>query len=72
MSPKPCRVFTDEQKADFSDRRLTAVRIVAQSGKSISQIAQEIGLSESALRNKMLIPFRFFVAPDPGRQTLYL
>jgi transposase len=44
MSPKPRRVFTDQQKAE-------AVRIVAQSGKSINQIAQEMGLTESALRN---------------------
>ena len=44
MSPKPRRVFTDEQKAE-------AVRIVAQSSKSINQIAQEMGLTESALRN---------------------
>jgi transposase len=44
MSPKPRRVSTDEQKVE-------AVRIVAQSGKLISQIAQEMRLSESALRN---------------------
>jgi transposase len=44
MSPKPRRIFTDEQKAE-------AVRIVAQSSKSINQIAQEMGLTESALRN---------------------
>ena len=44
MSPKPRRVFTDQQKAE-------AVRIVAQSSKSINQIAQEMGLTESALRN---------------------
>jgi transposase len=44
MSPKPRRVFTDEQKAE-------AVQIVSQSDKPISQIAQEMGLTESALRN---------------------
>ena len=44
MSPKPRHVFTDEQKAE-------AVRIVSQSDKPISQIAQEMGLTESALRN---------------------
>ncbi len=38
MSPKPRRIFTDEQKAE-------AVRIVAQSDKPISQIAQEMGLT---------------------------
>lgn len=44
MSPKPRRQFTPEQKAE-------AVRIVTQSGKPISQIAKEMGLTESALRN---------------------
>ena len=44
MSPKPRRQFTSEQKAE-------AVRIVAQSDKSITQIAKEMGLTESALRN---------------------
>lgn len=44
MSNKPRRQFTPEQKAE-------AVRIVAQSGKPVSQIAKELGLSESALRN---------------------
>jgi transposase len=43
MSPKQRRIFTAEQKAD-------AVRIVEQSEKPISQIAKEIGISESALR----------------------
>lgn len=41
MSSKPRRQFTPEQKAE-------AVRIVAQSGKPISQIAKEMGLTESA------------------------
>lgn len=44
MSNKPRRQFTPEQKAE-------AVRIVTQSGKPISQIAKEMGLTESALRN---------------------
>lgn len=44
MSPKPRRQFTPEQKAE-------AVRIVIQSGRPISQIAKEMGLTESALRN---------------------
>ncbi len=44
MSTKPRRQFTLEQKAE-------AVRIVTQSGKPISQIAREMGLTESALRN---------------------
>ena len=43
MSRKPRRIFTAEQKAE-------AVRIVEQSGKPISQVAREMGLTESALR----------------------
>lgn len=43
MSPKNRRLFTTEQKAD-------AVRIVEQSDKPLSQIAKELGISESALR----------------------
>lgn len=43
MSPKPRRQFTNEQKAE-------AVQIVRQSGKPISQIVKEMGLTESALR----------------------
>jgi transposase len=43
MSQKPRRTFTDEQKAE-------TVRIVGQSGKPVSQVAKEMGLSESALR----------------------
>lgn len=43
MTKKPRRLFTDEQKAE-------AVNIVKQSGKPISQVAQEMGLTESALR----------------------
>ncbi|NJM66093.1 MAG: transposase, partial [Acaryochloris sp. RU_4_1] len=42
MSQKPLRIFTDEQKSE-------AVRIVNQSVKPISQVAQEMGLTESAL-----------------------
>lgn len=43
MTQKPRRMFTAEQKA-------AAVAIVKQSGQPISQVAQEMGLSESALR----------------------
>jgi transposase len=43
MTKKPRRLFTDEQKAE-------AVRIVTQSGKPVSHIAQEMGLTASALR----------------------
>jgi transposase len=43
MSTKSRRQFTPEQKAE-------AVRIVNQSGKSIGQVAREMGLTESALR----------------------
>ncbi len=39
MSKKPRRIFTDEQKAE-------AVRIVTQSGKPVSQVAKEMGLTE--------------------------
>jgi transposase len=44
MTQKPRRIFTDEQKAE-------AVRIVNQSGKPVSQVAKEMGLTDSALRN---------------------
>jgi len=44
MSQKPRRNFTVEQKAE-------AVRIVHQSGKSVNQVAKEMGLTPSALRN---------------------
>lgn len=44
MSTKACRQFTDQQKVE-------AARIVTQSGKPIAQIAKEMGLTESALRN---------------------
>jgi transposase len=43
MSQKPRRTFTDEQKAE-------AVCIVGQSGKPVSQVAQAMGVTESALR----------------------
>ena len=43
MTKKPRRYFTDEQKAE-------AVNIVKQSGKPVSQVAREMGLTESALR----------------------
>jgi transposase len=43
MTQKPSRKFTAEQKAD-------AVRIVVQSGKTVHQVAKEMGLTESALR----------------------
>ncbi len=41
MTQKPRRIFTDEQRAE-------AVRIVNQSGKPVSQVAKEMGLTESA------------------------
>jgi transposase len=46
MSPKPRRNFTAEQKAE-------AVKIVRESGKSANQVANEMGLTASALRNWM-------------------
>jgi transposase len=42
MTTKPKRSFTAEQKAE-------AVKIVEQSGKSVSQVARELGLTASAL-----------------------
>ena len=44
MSKKPRRKFTPEQKSE-------AVAIVKQSGKSVNQVAREMGLTESALRS---------------------
>ena len=43
MTKKPRRYFTNEQRAE-------AVNIVKQSGKPVSQVAKEMGLTESALR----------------------
>ena len=43
MTKKTRRYFTDGQKAE-------AVNIVKQSGKPVSQVAQEMGLTESSLR----------------------
>ncbi|AVP90724.1 transposase [Synechocystis sp. FACHB-898] len=43
MSQKRRRTFTDEQKSE-------TVKIVEDSGKPISQIAREIGLTKSALK----------------------
>jgi transposase len=42
MTQKPRRLFTDEQKDE-------AVRIVLQSGKSVNQVSQEMGLTSSSL-----------------------
>ena len=44
MGKKRRRTFTPEQKAE-------AVKIVQQSGKSINQVATELGLTTSSLRN---------------------
>lgn len=44
MSKKKRRAFTQEQKAE-------AVKIVKTSGKSVAQVAQEMGLTVSALRS---------------------
>ena len=43
MSPKPRRTFIDEQKAG-------AVQIISQFAKPVNQVAKEMGLTESALR----------------------
>ncbi len=62
MVQKPRRIFTDEQKAE-------AVRIVSHSGKSISQVAKEMGLTESALR-KWVKQAQIDAQPNPqGRLT---
>jgi transposase len=58
--PKPCRLFTDDQKAE-------AVRIVNQFGKPVSQVAKEMGLTESALRN-WVNQARIDRQPDPQGQ----
>jgi transposase len=42
MTPRKKRTFTVEQKAEV-------VRIVEQSGKSVTQVAREMGLTASAL-----------------------
>jgi transposase len=42
MTPRKKRIFTAEQKAE-------AVKIVEQSGKPITQVAKEMGLTPSAL-----------------------
>jgi transposase len=42
MTQKPRRIFTEEQKAE-------AVRIVDHSGKSVIQIAKDMGLTPSSL-----------------------
>ena len=44
MSKKKRRTFTPEQKAE-------AVKIVRTSGKTVAQVAREMGLTETALRN---------------------
>lgn len=44
MAKKKRRAFTPEQKAE-------AVKIVRTSGKSVGQVAREMGLTETALRN---------------------
>jgi transposase len=62
MTQKPCRKFTDEQKAD-------AVHIVIQSGKTVHQVAKEMGLTESALR-RWVKQAQVDQHPDPqGRLT---
>jgi transposase len=62
MTQKICRQFTDEQKAD-------AVRIVFQSGKTVHQVAKEMGLTESALR-RWVKQTQVDQHPDPqGRLT---
>jgi len=43
MGKKRRRIFTPEQKAE-------AVKIVRQSGKSVNQVATEMGLTTSSLR----------------------
>jgi len=47
MSRKPRRTFTEEQRTE-------AVRIAKASGKPVAQVARELGLCTSALRNWIL------------------
>ena len=58
MSKKPRRMFTPEQKTE-------AVAIVKQSGKSVNQVAREMGLTESALRSWVK---KAELAEQPGPQ----
>jgi len=44
MTRKKRRTFSDEQKAE-------AVKLVRVSGESIAQVARDLGLTESSLRN---------------------
>ncbi|MDG2991989.1 hypothetical protein L3556_13760 [Candidatus Synechococcus calcipolaris G9] len=49
MPQKPRRTFIAKQKTDFSNYRSVTVAILKQSGKRISHVAQEMGLTERAL-----------------------
>ena len=50
MSKKPRRIFTDEQKAEAVRISAAPAGHVTQSGKPVSHVAKEMGLTESALR----------------------
>jgi transposase len=50
MTKKPRRIFTPEQKAEAVRISAAPAGHVTQSGKPVSQVAKEMGLTESALR----------------------
>jgi transposase len=50
MTKKPRRLFTDEQKAEAVRISAAPAGHVTQSGRPVSHIAQEMGLTASALR----------------------
>jgi transposase len=50
MTQKPRRLFTPEQKAEAVRISAAPAGHVTQSGKPVSQVAKEMGLTESALR----------------------
>jgi transposase len=50
MTKKPRRLFTDEERAEAVRISAAPAGHVTQSGKPVSHIAQEIGLTASALR----------------------
>jgi transposase len=64
MTQKPRRLFTDEQKAEAVRISAAPAGHVGQSGKPVSHVAKEMGLTESALRN-WVKQARIDQQPDP-------
>jgi len=61
MEKRKRRKFTPECKAE-------TVRLVAESGKTIGEVARDLDLTESSLRNwvkQSLKTAMFFLVPDP-------